>query len=72
MHSSTHFVRRLEQVKATHIFAEEEVEYEWARLMETVKGNLAALSVEEGSPKFLTWSTPFYDMKVTGFNFVCL
>lgn len=56
----------VKEVKATHIFTEEEVEYEWARLMETVKGNLAALSVEEGSPKFLTWSTPFYDIKNVG------
>lgn len=71
-HSLTHFVRRLEQVKATHIFAEVEVEYEWVRLMETVKENLAELSVEEGSPNFLTWSTPFYDMKVICLNFVCL
>ncbi|KAK1366662.1 Photolyase/cryptochrome alpha/beta domain-containing protein [Heracleum sosnowskyi] len=56
----------VKEVKATHIFAEEEVEYEWARLMETVKGNLAALSVEEGSPNFLTWSTPLYDIKNVG------
>ncbi|KAL1813856.1 hypothetical protein DCAR_0626239 [Daucus carota subsp. sativus] len=56
----------VKEVKATHIFTEEEVEYEWARLMETVKENLAALSVEEGSPNFLTWSTPFYDIKNVG------
>ncbi|XP_074355151.1 uncharacterized protein LOC141693864 isoform X2 [Apium graveolens] len=56
----------VKEVKATHIFAEEEVEYDLARLMETVKGNLAALSVKEGSPNFLTWSAPFYDMKNVG------
>lgn len=69
---SNSLCRGLKQVKATHIFAEEEVEYEWARLMETVKENLAAIPVQEGSPNLLTWSTPFYDIKVICFNFLCL
>lgn len=53
----------MEQVNATQIFAEEEVEYDLCRLMEIVKEGVATISFEEGSPNFLLWTTHFYELE---------
>jgi len=54
----------LEQVKATTVFAEEEVEYNLRRLMNVVQETLAMVAFEDQSPRMLLWNTPFYDTKV--------
>ncbi|KAL5569987.1 hypothetical protein UlMin_026562 [Ulmus minor] len=53
------------QVNATHLYAEEEVEYELRKLIGSVKENLALemLPFAEGNPNFVLWQTPFYDLK---------
>ncbi|CAL5323032.1 unnamed protein product [Camellia sinensis] len=62
---STHFVTFInkEQVKATNIFAEEEVEYELCRMMDVVRETLATASFPKGNPRFVLWNTPLYDIK---------
>ncbi|KAF3433124.1 hypothetical protein FNV43_RR24226 [Rhamnella rubrinervis] len=51
------------EVKATHIYAEEEVEYDLRKLIGTAKETLETLTFAEESPKIVMWQTPFYDMK---------
>ncbi|XP_015878340.3 uncharacterized protein LOC107414695 [Ziziphus jujuba] len=51
------------EVKATHIYAEEEVEYDLRKVMDIVKETLETLTFAEESPKIVPWRTPFYDMK---------
>ncbi|KAA8539813.1 hypothetical protein F0562_026505 [Nyssa sinensis] len=53
----------VKEVKATNVFAEEEVEYDLCRMMDLVKETLATVSFPEGSPKTILWTTPFYDIK---------
>ncbi|TYK20727.1 Cryptochrome DASH [Cucumis melo var. makuwa] len=48
------------QVKATHVFVEEEVEYELCLLMDDVSQTLSTLI---RSPDLTIWRTPFYDIK---------
>ncbi|XP_038875211.1 uncharacterized protein LOC120067727 isoform X2 [Benincasa hispida] len=48
------------QVKATHVFAEEEVEHELCVLMDDVSQTLSTLIQ---SPNLTIWRTPFYDIK---------
>ncbi|XP_004143716.1 uncharacterized protein LOC101210685 isoform X2 [Cucumis sativus] len=48
------------QVKATHVFAEEEVEHELCLLMDDVSQTLSTLI---RSPDLTIWRTPFYDIK---------
>ncbi|KAK9291932.1 hypothetical protein L1049_019884 [Liquidambar formosana] len=50
------------KVKATNVFAEEEVEYELRKMMDFVKESLATEPSVEESPKMLLWRTPFYDI----------
>lgn len=63
LHSYIHH-RGLEQVKATNIFVEEEVEFGLWRMVEGVKEILDTIPSAEGTPKLVMWNTPFYDMKV--------
>ncbi|XP_057456991.1 uncharacterized protein LOC130747947 isoform X2 [Lotus japonicus] len=52
------------EVKATCVFAEQEVEYELRFLIDVVSQHLKSVSVPEGSPVIELWNTPFYDVKV--------
>ncbi|KAM7491732.1 hypothetical protein LguiA_034653 [Lonicera macranthoides] len=53
----------VKEVKATTVFAEEEVEYNLRRLMNVVQETLAMVAFEDQSPRILLWNTPFYDTK---------
>ncbi|CAL5367006.1 unnamed protein product [Camellia sinensis] len=53
----------VKEVKATNIFAEEEVEYELCRMMDVVRETLATASFPKGNPRFVLWNTPLYDIK---------
>ncbi|XP_059310484.1 uncharacterized protein LOC132061841 isoform X2 [Lycium ferocissimum] len=50
----------VKEVKATNIFAEEEVEFDLLRIVQGVKETLDMIS---GTPKLVIWNTPFYDIK---------
>ncbi|KAF4372137.1 hypothetical protein F8388_000353 [Cannabis sativa] len=52
-----------ENVNATHVYAEEEVEHDLRKLMTIAKETLQALPPPEESPKFVLWRTPFYDIE---------
>ncbi|GAU45669.1 hypothetical protein TSUD_268360 [Trifolium subterraneum] len=56
---------RMEQVQATCIFAEQEVEYELLFIMDVVNQRLNSMKVSQGTPKIELWKTPFYDIKET-------
>ncbi|CAK9161061.1 unnamed protein product [Ilex paraguariensis] len=51
------------EVKATTIFAEEEVEYNLCGMMDIVKETLTTASTAEAGPRIVIWNTPFYDIK---------
>ncbi|KAH9647542.1 photolyase/cryptochrome alpha/beta domain-containing protein [Citrus sinensis] len=53
----------VEEVKATSVFAEEEVEYHLRQMMAIVDETLAKVSLVDGKPKICLWQTPFYDIK---------
>lgn len=50
-------------MKATSVFAEEEVEYHLRQMMAIVDETLAKVSLVDGKPKICLWQTPFYDIK---------
>lgn len=54
-------------MKATSVFAEEEVEYRLRKMMGIVDEALAMVPLVEGKPKICLWRTPFYDIKVVIF-----
>lgn len=54
-------------MKATSVFAEEEVEYHLRQMMAIVDETLAKVSLVDGKPKICLWQTPFYDIKVAIF-----
>ncbi|KAL5143474.1 Pheophytinase, chloroplastic [Glycine soja] len=60
---ATEVVTSTEQVKATCVFAEQEVEYELRFIIDVVKQRLKSVSVSQGSPRIELWRTPFYDIK---------
>lgn len=64
------FVIRLQQVKATSIFAQEEVEYHLRMMMGIVDETLATTNFEDGKPNMCLWQTPFYDIKVVFLPFI--
>lgn len=64
------FVIRLQQVKATSIFAQEEVEYHLRMIMGIVDETLATTNFEDGKPNMCLWQTPFYDIKVVFLPFI--
>lgn len=55
---------RMEQVEATCVFAEQEVEYELRLIMDVVNQSLKSVVVPQGTPRIELWNTPFYDIKV--------
>jgi hypothetical protein len=55
---------RMEQVQATCIFVEQEVEYELLFIMDVVNQRLNSMKVSQGTPRIELWKTPFYDIKV--------
>ncbi|RDY00292.1 Pheophytinase, chloroplastic, partial [Mucuna pruriens] len=60
---ATEVVTLTEQVKATCVFAEQEVEYELRFIIDVVKQRLKSVIVPQGSPRIELWQTPFYDVK---------
>lgn len=54
----------MEQVKATCVFAEQEVEYELCFIMDVVNHRLKSIKVPQGTPRIEMWKTPFYDENV--------
>ncbi|KAF8379290.1 hypothetical protein HHK36_028723 [Tetracentron sinense] len=54
----------VKEVKATNIFAEEEVEYTLRRMIDIVEDTLSTtVPFPQGSPQIVLWQTPFYDFK---------
>lgn len=53
----------VKQVNVTHVYAEEEVEYDVRKLMSIVNETLERLSFTKEGPKFVLWKTPFYDVE---------
>ncbi|KAL5073565.1 hypothetical protein RYX36_012549 [Vicia faba] len=54
----------MEQVKATCVFAEQEVEHELLIVMDVVNQHLKSMKVPQDIPRVELWKTPFYDVKV--------
>jgi hypothetical protein len=57
----------LEQVKATNVFAEVEVEYHLREIIHVVEETLVRMPSFDRSPEIVLWQTPFYDIKVVIF-----
>ncbi|XP_073064375.1 uncharacterized protein [Primulina eburnea] len=53
----------VEEVKASTIFVEEELEYGLCTMVDNVKETLSSVSFAEWNPEIMTWNTPFYDIK---------
>ncbi|XP_043716241.1 uncharacterized protein LOC122664469 isoform X2 [Telopea speciosissima] len=53
----------VQEVKATHVFSEEEVEYDLRTMIDIVEGSLSSVTFSWGSPQLVRWQTPFYDIK---------
>uniref|UniRef100_A0A2N9HY98 Photolyase/cryptochrome alpha/beta domain-containing protein n=1 Tax=Fagus sylvatica TaxID=28930 RepID=A0A2N9HY98_FAGSY len=53
----------VKEVKATNVYAEEEVEYDIRMVMDLVKETLETVFSREGSARLVLWQTPFYDIK---------
>nr|DAD18606.1 TPA_asm: hypothetical protein HUJ06_020069 [Nelumbo nucifera] len=51
------------EVKASNVFVEEEVEYDLRRVINVVKDSVSSMSFTWGSPQFVIWQTPFYDIE---------
>lgn len=51
-------------MKATNVYAEEEVEYDVRVIMDVVRETLEKVYSEERSARLVLWQTPFYDIKV--------
>ncbi|RYR27103.1 hypothetical protein Ahy_B02g061435 isoform B [Arachis hypogaea] len=54
----------VEQVNASCVFAEQEVEYELYLLLDVVKECMKPVTVRECAPRIELWNTPFYDVNV--------
>ncbi|KAE8022417.1 hypothetical protein FH972_008219 [Carpinus fangiana] len=62
--SAENVIRELvKEVKATDLYAEEEVEYDLRFMMDAVKEALETVYCQEGSVKVALWQTPFFDIK---------
>ncbi|KAJ4950660.1 hypothetical protein NE237_027492 [Protea cynaroides] len=57
----------VQEVKATHVFSEEEVEYNLRRIIDIIEGSMSSVTFSWGSPQLVRWQTPFYDIKVFHF-----
>ncbi|KAF5457719.1 hypothetical protein F2P56_021801 [Juglans regia] len=53
----------VKEVKATNIYAEEEVEYDLRLMMDVVKKTLETVYSQEGSARLELWQTPFFDTR---------
>ncbi|KAK4572021.1 hypothetical protein RGQ29_030431 [Quercus rubra] len=53
----------VKEVKATNVYAEEEVEYDVRVIMDVVRETLEKVYSEERSARLVLWQTPFYDIK---------
>ncbi|XP_042505707.1 uncharacterized protein LOC122082310 isoform X2 [Macadamia integrifolia] len=53
----------VQEVKATHVFSEEEVEYNLRTVIDIVEGSLSSVTFSWGIPQLVRWQTPFYDIK---------
>ncbi|KAH7856202.1 hypothetical protein Vadar_033898 [Vaccinium darrowii] len=53
----------VKEVKATNVFAEEEVEYDLRRMLDGVGKTLSTMYFPEGNPRFVLWNTPLYNIK---------
>ncbi|XP_020091424.1 uncharacterized protein LOC109712329 isoform X2 [Ananas comosus] len=51
------------EVKASHVFAEEEVEYSLRNVIVNVETTLSASTFSWGSPELVFWRSPLYDIK---------
>lgn len=51
-------------MKASYIFAEEEVEYNLRCVMSLVKSSVSSVPFAWGNPEFVFWRTPFYNVEV--------
>jgi len=54
----------MEQIKATCVFAEQEVEYELCFIMDVVNHRLKSTKATQGTPRIEVWKTPLYDENV--------
>ena len=54
-------------MKATTILAEEEVEHELRKIIDSMQEALASVPLPERTPEIVMWQTPFYDIKVISF-----
>ncbi|RWR87524.1 6-4DNA photolyase [Cinnamomum micranthum f. kanehirae] len=62
--NAEHVILKLvKEVKATHIFAEEEVEYDLCTIISIVQESLSCVPFPWGSPQLVFWKTAFYDIK---------
>lgn len=57
-------------MKASNIYAEEEVEYDLRIMMDVVKKTLETMCSQETSARFELWRTPFFDTRVTMSSFL--
>lgn len=57
-------------MKATNIYAEEEVEYDLRLMMDVVKKTLETVYSQEGSARLELWQTPFFDTRVIMSSFL--
>jgi len=51
-------------VKATNVYAEEEVEYDVRVIMDVVRETLETVYSEGRSARLVLWQNPLYDIKV--------
>ncbi|QHO24932.1 Cryptochrome DASH/mitochondrial [Arachis hypogaea] len=56
---------QVEQVNASCVFAEQEVEYELYLLLDVVKECMKPVTVRECAPRIELWNTPFYDVNLS-------
>ncbi|KAK2975852.1 hypothetical protein RJ640_022869, partial [Escallonia rubra] len=62
--SAERIIRELvQEVNAASIFAEEELEYDLCKVVDSVKETITTVSYEYENPRILLWHTPFYDIK---------
>ncbi|KAK3040099.1 hypothetical protein RJ639_027825 [Escallonia herrerae] len=62
--SAERVIRELvQEVNAASIFAEEELEYDLCKVVDSVKETITTVSYEYENPRILLWHTPFYDIK---------
>ncbi|KAJ4803865.1 alpha/beta-Hydrolases superfamily protein [Rhynchospora pubera] len=56
-------LKLVNEVKASHVFTEEEVEYNLLKVISTVESSLSNLNFARGKPEVAFWKAPLYDYK---------